>query len=115
MLSRTHRFHGYGSLGHAYRHGQTVRVQSLAIRYHLNARRSNYRVAVVISKKVEKSAVRRNRLRRRIYAAIRQKATAIKKPYDIVITVFDDSVNTMSPAELENLVSSLLSKAAILS
>ncbi len=113
MLSRTHRFHGYGSLGHAYRHGQTVRGQGLAIRYHLNTRRTNYRVAVVISKKVEKSAVKRNRLRRRIFAVVAHLGVKINKPYDLVVTVFDSSVGAMSSSELDKLISDLLTKSEI--
>ena len=44
---------------------------------------------MVISKKVHKSAVARNRIRRRLYAAIRALDTNITGPYDIVITVFN--------------------------
>lgn len=47
---------------------------------------------MVVSKKVNKSAVARNRIRRRLYELVQANQTDIIKPYDIVITVFHDSV-----------------------
>jgi ribonuclease P protein component len=57
-----------------------------------NPKRKNYRLAVVISRKVHKSAVGRNRMRRRLYAAIRSLEGQISTPADIVITVFSDNL-----------------------
>src|SRR5438477_12469334 len=92
MISRRHRFHGYASLRYVYRHGQTVRGPLLAVKAVLNERRKNYRVAVVVSRKVHKSAVARNRIRRRLYEAVRLLEAGITAPYDIVITVFSEAV-----------------------
>lgn len=92
MISRTHRFHGYNSLRHVYRHGQVSRGPAFAIKATDNPRRKSYRVAVVVSRKVNKSAVARNRIRRRLYAAARELGGGITQPYDIVITVFHDTV-----------------------
>ena len=60
------------SLRVVYKYGQTARSQQLTMRYHLHEKRQTYRCAVVVSKKVEKSAVARNRIRRRIFEVIRQ-------------------------------------------
>jgi ribonuclease P protein component len=60
MISRAHRFHGYNSLNFVYRNGQTVRGPLFAIKYTINPKRKSYRAAVVVSKKVNKSAVARN-------------------------------------------------------
>jgi ribonuclease P protein component len=92
MISRAHRFHGYNSLNFVYRNGQTARGPVFAIKYAPNPRRKTYRVAVVVSKKVSKSAVARNRIRRRLYAAIKEYEPQISQPYDIVITVFHDAL-----------------------
>ncbi|MGH7193775.1 MAG: ribonuclease P protein component, partial [Candidatus Saccharimonadales bacterium] len=71
MLGRTHRFHGRKSLNGVYRHGRTARTAAMSLRYSRRASDRPYRVAVVVSRKVSKSAVTRNRIRRRIYAAVR--------------------------------------------
>lgn len=65
-----------------------------------NTRRQDYRAAVVVSRKVNKSAVARNRIRRRLYEALRQLDDQITRPHDIVITVFHDTVGDVSYAEL---------------
>lgn len=46
----------------------------------------------MVSRKVNKSAVARNRIRRRLYEAIRLMEDQISQPHDIVITVFQDGV-----------------------
>lgn len=92
MLSRIHRFHGLGSLRYVYRHGQTVRGPLFAVKTVLNSRNKSYRLAVVVSRKVNKSAVVRNRLRRRLYEAARTMEDDIAGSYDIVVTVFHSSL-----------------------
>lgn len=114
MISKQHRFHGLGSLRPVYRQGKTVRSTEISLRYQLNQRRDNYRAAVVVSKKVHKSAVKRNRVRRRIYEVIRLKEADIKKPYDLIISAFSDQVIDWPSAKLELEVTSLLTKAGII-
>lgn len=115
MLSKTHRFHGHNSLNYVYRNGQTVRGPLTAIKYAKNNRRQTYRAAVVVSKKVHKSAVVRNRIRRRIYEQVRLLADQITEPYDIVITVFHDSVAELPTDELSTLIRAQLHQAGIAS
>lgn len=114
MLSRTHRFHGLGSLNFAYKQGQTVRGPLLSLRFVRNPRRAQYRVAVVVSRKVNKSAVARNRIRRRIYEAFRLHAASIHEPYDLVFTVFSDQAADIGYQELGRQVQALLKKANVL-
>lgn len=115
MILRTHRFHGYNSLRHVYSRGMTVRGSFLALKYVVNQRRHTYRVAVVVSRKVHKSAVVRNRIRRRIYEVIRTHQADIGQPYDLVVTVFNEQLATMPAPELQAAVTELLYKAGILS
>jgi ribonuclease P protein component len=115
MISRAHRFHGYGSLRYVYQHGQVVRGPLCSIKYVHNDRRKTYRVAVVVSKKVSKSAVVRNRIRRKLYEAIRRQETAITLPYDIVITVFHEQVVNLTGEEVDKLVYTQLKQAKIIS
>ena len=55
MITRSHRFHGYGSLRFIYRNGKTVRGPLCSLKYIRNTRRKTYRLSVVVNKKVNKS------------------------------------------------------------
>jgi ribonuclease P protein component len=114
MISKKHRFHGHGSLRFVYQRGQTVRGPLCAIKYILNERRKDYRLAVVVSKKIAKSAVVRNRIRRRLYESVRRQEEYIDKPYDMVITVFHETVASMPAEELEVMVRAQLKQAGII-
>ena len=85
----------------------------MALKYLHNDRRKAYRLAVVVSKKVNKSAVQRNRIRRRLYEAVRRYEAQINEPYDLVLTVFSEKLLDLSPAELDKLVQSGLRQAHI--
>lgn len=113
MINRKHRFHGYGSLRFVYRNGQTVRGQFGSIKFVKNPRRQDYRMAVVVSRKVHKSAVVRNRIRRRIYEVVRRHESQIAIPYDMVFTVFSDQVATMDAAELQDRIVAKMREADI--
>ena len=112
MISRAHRFHGHGSLRYVYQHGQTVRGPLCALKYVKNERRKAYRLAVVVSKKVHKSAVKRNRIRRRLYEAVRLNAINIEA-YDMVLTVFHEQVADMPAEELSKMIRAQLKQAGI--
>jgi len=114
MITRAHRFHGYGSLRYIYRHGSTVRGPLCATKYILNKRRKSYRLSIVVNKKVNRSAVARNRIRRRLYESARLTETLIKDPYDIVVTVFTDQINDLTPEELNRLVRAQFRQAGII-
>lgn len=115
MLSQKYRFHGHGSLRYLFKNGQTVRNHSLLLRYTKNARRPESRVAVVVGKKVSKSAVKRNRIRRRIFEVIRTHWDNISPNHDMLFTVFTAEFITMTPAEVEQNVVSLLRSAHLYS
>ncbi len=110
MLRRQHRFHGLGSLRRVYQHGQTVRSPLLSLKVLRNERRSAHRVAVVVSRKVNKSAVARNRLRRRIYEQVRLQQANINGPFDLVFTVFSEQLEELTPDELQKLVKDLIKR-----
>jgi ribonuclease P protein component len=92
MITRSHRFHGYGSLKYVYRNGDTARGTLFSIKSVANPRRNSYRLAVVVSRKVNKSAVIRNRIRRRIYETFKEFEPQIQGSPDIVLTIFNDTV-----------------------
>lgn len=114
VIARKHRFHGHGSLRFVYKHGRTVRGQMFSLKYISNDRRSVYRLAVVVSKKVSKSAVIRNRIRRRLYEIVRRYEQSIEKPYDLVLTVFSEQLAIIPAEELEKAIINLLKQAKII-
>ena len=113
MIHKTPRFQGRNSLRFVYQKGETVRGAAMNLRYILNNRNTSYRAAVVVSKKVHKSAVVRNRIRRRIYEFVRLSMTKVDKPYDIVFLTYSDQLADMPAEQLRENVNSLLAKAGI--
>jgi ribonuclease P protein component len=109
MLNRRHRFHGYGSLKAVYQHGQTLRGPLINLKITRRAPHKPYRVAVVVSRKVSKSAVVRNRIRRRVYEAVRQAEDSIEPGTDLIFTIFNDQVAKMDAAKLQSAIHKLLS------
>ena len=113
MISSTHRFHGRNSLRFVYQHGRQVRGDILSLRAVRNAHQRTWRAAVVVSRKVSKSAVVRNRIRRRVFEVIRTQAGRIDGSYDLVVTVYSDSVATLVSAELGHMLDEQLQKASV--
>ena len=111
MLSFPFRFHGHGSLRYVYKNGQAVRSRLITVKSTENKHRKNPRFAVVVSKKVHKSAVGRNRIRRRLYEIIRAEMPKMKSPHDVVVMVFSSEVLTLPTPELEETVKQLFTQA----
>jgi ribonuclease P protein component len=114
VIGRKNRFHGYGSLKYVYRHGHTVRGPLFAIKSADNPKRKSYRLAVVVSKKVSKSAVDRNRIRRRLYEGVRELDGDINRPVDIVLSVYNEAVLEEPSKNLNKQLSKQLKEAGIL-
>ena len=112
MISMRHRFHGYGGVRAVYRDGKTVRGPLVSLKYMDRGKKPGYRAAVVVSRKVHKSAVARNRIRRRVYEVIRQSDNQLLDRKDLVFTVFSDKVADMEPDQLRQAVKNLLSKTS---
>jgi ribonuclease P protein component len=110
MIGALHRFHGYNSLRGVYQRGQTVRGSMISLKFASRGRPRPYRAAVVVSRKVSKSAVVRNRIRRRLYELVRRDQ-AVPLGMDLVFTVFDERLADLPPAKLQAIVDDLLKKA----
>lgn len=105
MLPYKNRFHGHGSLRYVYKNGESVRSQKIVVKFTKNHRRTESRFAVVISKKVLKSAVGRNRIRRRIYEIVRRELPRFDGNFDVAVMIFHKSIRDISHEELrESLV-----------
>lgn len=114
MINSTHRFHGRSSLRFVYQHGRQVRGEMLSLRIARNGRQQSWRAAVVVSRKVSKSAVVRNRIRRRVFEVVRSVAGHIAGPYDIVFSVYSESVAALPAAEIRRIIVEQLEKARAL-
>ena len=114
MIAKEHRFAGQTGLRFVYRRGTSVRGPLFSIKCVRNQRRSSYRAAVVISRKVHKSAVVRNKVRRRLYETIGHLEGDIAGPFDIVINVYQAAVADEPFAVLERQLRKQLKEAGAL-
>lgn len=113
MLAFKYRFHGHGSLKYIYTHGKSVRSHLMTLKYTTHPKRKTPRVAVVVSKKVYKGAVGRNRIRRRIYEIVRLHLPNIEQNTELVIIVFSAEILALPQDELKQTVEQLFQSAAI--
>ena len=110
MLAKKYRFHSRGGVRYVYQKGKTIRTPSLSLVSMPNAR-GYQRFAVVVSKKVLKSAVGRNRIRRRIYEAIRHELPEFPMPIDCIFVVYNKSISTMPFLELRRTIHDLIARS----
>ena len=113
MISRKYRFHSRGGVRYTYKNGKTIRESKISLVFANNSR-NRQRFAVVVSKKVLKSAVGRNRIRRRTYEAIRAELPNIQKPVDCIFIVYSKDMLDIDFKELRHLVHNLLLEAGII-
>lgn len=111
MLSKIHRFHGYGSIKGVYQRGQNYRGPLMTLKVSNRSSSRPFRVAVVVSKKVSKSAVVRNRIRRRVYETVRTLPDKDFPGRDMVFTVHSDSLASIDDKKLKNNVADLIEKS----
>lgn len=114
MINFTNRFHGHGSLRFVYKNGQSVRSHFINLKYITNPSRKYSRISVVVSKKIIKSAVKRNRIRRRIYEIIRPLIDDFNNINDIVFIVLSSEILTMPSNELSKNIKDLLKEANVI-
>lgn len=108
MLALAHRFHGHNSLRPLYQKGKSAYSRNIKMLW-LPAQ-GNFRVAVVVSKKVHKSAVARNRIRRRIYGEIERNYKDSNPQNDLIFLVQNATLATLPADQLHSEVSGLLKK-----
>ena len=111
MLSHKNRFHGPHSLRTMYRNGQTVHSHVCKVKYLHNPRRNDSRFAIVVSKKVHKSAVGRNRIRRRFFEVIRAQIPIMKPGMDVVVIVVSGEALALSFEEIDVTLKQLFHEA----
>ena len=113
MLSKKYRFHSRGGVRYTYQNGKTIRGSKISLVFANNSRNKR-RYAVVVSKKVLKSAVGRNRIRRRVYEAIRMELPKIEKPVDCIFIIYSKEILDMDFKVIQKTIRDLLKEASIL-
>ncbi len=110
MLPQKHRFHGRAALRRVFLKGQTKRSRNFIIKYVATQPDRPTRVAVVVSKKIYKSAVKRNRIRRRIFNIVRHEQKLEKLGYDTIITVISQDVLLLPHDDLIQEITKLVTR-----
>lgn len=108
MIAKKNRFHGHNSVSRV--RGQKAQGSNFSVYYTSNQKRADYRMAVVVSKKISKSAVVRNRIRRRLFESVRTQEILNRHNIDVVFVVHDEELAKISPAELNAQVSKVCKK-----
>ncbi len=112
MLKKKYRFHSRGGVRNVYQKGKTIRSPKISLVYTENTR-GFIRVAVVVSKKVEKLAVNRNKIRRRVYEAIRLNYNKLPQATDYVFVVFSREIKKMEFSELKKITGELVEEVKV--
>lgn len=114
MLNKKVRFHSRGGVRYVYANGKTIRRPKMSL-IHCKNTRGFQRFAVVVSKKVDKRATVRNRIRRRVYEVLRlykeQHNFDVKK--DFVFVIYTADFATCPFSEIEERISSLIRESMI--
>jgi ribonuclease P protein component len=110
MLAKKYRFHSRGGVRFTYQKGKTIRTPKMSLIFNANSR-GYQRFAVVISKKVIKSAVGRNRVRRRVYEAIRSILPEYKEKNDCIFVIYSKDIKEIDFDKLIAMVRDLLTQS----
>jgi ribonuclease P protein component len=112
MLARPYRLATARDISRVFKRGAYGSSALVLIKAAPNSRPLN-RVAIVVSKKVSKKAVVRNRNRRRASGVVEQLWATLKTGYDIVITIRQD-MSEVDTTEVERHIVQTLQKAGII-
>lgn len=115
MLKASLRFHGHGSLRFLYKNADAYRSHYFTVKLIKNRHRKDSRFSVVVSKKTHKSAVGRNRIRRRLYELLRDEYPKLNGTYDIALIVTSGEVLGAESTDLRDSLRGLFEQAGVYS
>ncbi len=113
MLAKKYRFHSRGGVKFTYQKGKTIRLPKISLISTDNTR-GNQRFAVTVSKKVLKTAVGRNRIRRRVFEAIRLSLKNFNAKKDCIFIIYSKDIKDMEFKKLQELIANLLEQCKTL-
>lgn len=108
MIRSGNRFHGHNVVARL--RGDVMHSANLSLRF-ARSKRSDYRLAVVVSKKVAPLATTRNRIRRRLFEVVRVNRRFDNMSIDVVLYVKSAGIATMSAEKLTDEVLALSRQA----
>ncbi len=111
MLSKTNRLKKQKDIERVFKQGKGIREDFLFLKF-VKSDLKTSRVAFVVSLKVSKKAVLRNKIKRRLRELVKRKLSEIKKGYDIVLTAVP-GLETKDFLEIEKSVNKLFKKAKL--
>ncbi len=114
MLNSKFRFHSRGGVKYVYAHGKTIRHAKISL-VHCQNTRGFQRFSVVVSKKIDKRAVVRNRIRRRVYEAIRlyKKEQNFNIPKDFIFVIYNKDYTNCPFQDIQKQIASLIRESMI--
>lgn len=113
MLARPNRLRQASDITRAYKKGVYGGVGGVLSAKAVASGRPVTRVVVVVSKKIDKRAVVRNRIRRRLLGLLEESWATVRTGYDIVISVHSD-VSGLPADTLRQHLNRTLSKAGVI-
>ena len=113
MLSRQNRLTKRKDFDTLFKRGKLVYGRHAQMRVAKTDPSHETRIAVIVSAKTEKSAVRRNRVKRQAREVLRLTLSQVKPGYDVAITLRASFV-PLTYAEKRNVLLTGLSKAGLL-
>ncbi|HSX41112.1 MAG TPA: ribonuclease P protein component [Candidatus Saccharimonadales bacterium] len=111
MLASQYRLKKSREITRVLQRGVFKSVGVMTIKFHKNGQDFS-RVAIVVSKKVSKKAVVRNKIRRRISGVLEDKWGTVAGGYDIVMVVRED-ISELAAPQLASRVVSLFERSQI--
>jgi ribonuclease P protein component len=103
MLASRHRFHGRKNVQALLRSSKRIKIDGLDLRFIIKTNQPT-RLAVVVSKKIFKSAVKRNRIRRRLFAMYARSLDKLPSGLQLIIFVRDPELLKVSSETIAKLV-----------
>jgi len=95
-----------------FKQGKGVKQDFLALKFNKNNLK-NSRFGFVVSSKVSKKAVVRNKVKRRLRESVRSRLDSIKKGFDIVFVTFE-KIKEKDFEQINSLVEKILKKSKLL-
>lgn len=112
MLARTYRLRRSKDIVKVYQRGRYAGGHDFVVKAH-KSNWPNSRLAIVVSRKISKSAVIRNRIRRRLSGLVEELWQTVRPGYDIVISVRSD-ISALPADKLRESLSEQLRRLGII-
>ncbi len=113
MLGKHYRLTKKKDFEKIFKEGKGLRKEFLAVKVRENQLKES-RFGFVVSQKISKKAVVRNKIKRRLREIVRLKINHIKKGFDVVLIALP-GIETRKFKEIDNLVEEIFKKSKILS